>query len=139
MNNWLPPYAFLPSETARHPDDMFDEIKRSVHGNKPPELLFETSAWACGLHCFQNRFFWEAHELWEPVWLAFAPNSGERYWVQSAIQLANAGLKARMGRYGAKARLLQHAKELHAEAQLRGASGPKGVEWRQLLQQIPAL
>ena len=139
MSGWLPPHAYIPGETPRHPEDLFEPIKQSVHRDLAADQLFETEAWSVGLQCFRNGYFWEAHELWEPVWLAFPPNAGERIWVQSAIQLANAGVKARMGRDSAKARLLQHAKELHVEAQLRGASGPSEVKWQQLLQQICAL
>ena len=48
----------------------------------------------------------EAHEVWEPVWLACRPNSAERRLLQALIQYANAALKAEMGRDRAAARLL---------------------------------
>jgi len=58
-----------------------------------------------GLALYRARFFWEAHEAWEPLWLAAAPNSRERALLQGLIQLANGWLKLRMARPAAAARI----------------------------------
>jgi uncharacterized protein len=62
-----------------------------------------------------NGFFWEAHEVWEAVWLACPPNSRERRFLRALIQIANAALKLRMGRANAARRLLAEAAEIIGE------------------------
>lgn len=59
-----------------------------------------------GLAWYAAGYFWEAHEAWEPVWMAAPANSRERAVLQAMIQMANARLKLRMGRPGAAARIL---------------------------------
>ena len=136
---WLPPYAYVPGQTERHPEDLFDEIKAGVIDGLAGREMFETEAWIGGLRCFEQGYFWEAHELWEAVWMACPPNSGERVLVQAGIQLANAGLKARMGRDAAKIRLMQQADELFAEAGLRKVVHPEMLDWVRMHRQIYAL
>ena len=136
---WLPPYAYVPGKTERHPEEVFDGIKAGVSDGLGVGELFQTEAWCVGLRCFEEGYFWEAHELWEPVWMACAPNSGERLLVQAVIQLANAGLKSRMDRDGAKTRLLQQADVLFSEAVLRRATLPNAFDWGRLRIQIFAL
>ena len=64
-----------------------------------------------GMALYRAGFFWEAHEAWEPLWLAAAPNSRERALLQGLIQLANGWLKLRMGRAPAAARIAALAGE----------------------------
>jgi uncharacterized protein len=64
-----------------------------------------------GLALYRAGFFWEAHEAWEPLWLAAAPNSRERAFLQGLIQLANGWLKLRMGRAPAAGRIAALARE----------------------------
>ncbi|MEM9471401.1 MAG: DUF309 domain-containing protein, partial [Pseudomonadota bacterium] len=49
--------------------------------------------------------YWEAHEVWETVWLATPANGPERVLLQALIQQANARLKSEMRRENAAARL----------------------------------
>ncbi len=58
-----------------------------------------------GLALYRAGFFWEAHEAWEPLWLAARPNSAERALLQGLIQLANGWLKLRLGREQAAGRI----------------------------------
>jgi hypothetical protein len=62
-------------------------------------------AFAYGVDLFNRGYFWEAHEVWEAVWLAALPNSARRQGMRALIQMANAGLKREMGRPAAFARL----------------------------------
>lgn len=64
-----------------------------------------------GLALYRAGYFWEAHEAWEPLWLAAAPNSRERALLQGLIQLANGWLKLRMGRPEAAARIAVLARD----------------------------
>ena len=76
-----------------------------------------------GFAAFDARHYWEAHEFWEPVWMAQLQASAGRSLMRGLIQLANAGLKRRMGREAAARRILPLA-----EAALREApAGALGV------------
>ncbi len=64
-----------------------------------------------GMALYHAGFFWEAHEAWEPLWLAAAPNSRERALLQGLIQLANGRLKLAMGRAAAARRIARLTSE----------------------------
>ncbi|CUH82072.1 DUF309 domain-containing protein [Tropicibacter naphthalenivorans] len=116
MTDWRPPFAYLPGQTARHPEGAFDRFKQVA-----PGALSASMPWRLGLDLYHEGFFWEAHELWEAVWLAAPPNSAERCAIQGVIQLANAALKRRMGREAAAQRLDDLAEAHLLEAARRGA------------------
>lgn len=84
-----------------------------------------------GRALYERGFFWEAHEAWEPVWLAAAPNSRERAFLQGIIQLANARLKLAMGRDGAAARICARAGE-HLSAAGQGTGPDWAWAWDEL-------
>jgi hypothetical protein len=76
--------------------------------------LSTTRAWTEGHTLFQNGYFWEAHELWEAVWLVCPEGSPEKTFLQLWIQIANGRLKHRMGRPKAVTRLIAICEELFA-------------------------
>jgi len=63
------------------------------------------NAFAYGADLFNHGFFWEAHEVWEAVWVAAPPNSVRRLALRTLIQMANACLKLAMGKRNAFERL----------------------------------
>ncbi len=91
-----------------------------------------------GWRLFEAGFYWEAHEVWECVWLAAPPNSRERLLLRSLIQFANAKLKQAMGQERAVARLAGELAGLLAEPGLRGAPvmGVSAAELSRLLNEI---
>ena len=100
-----PPHAYVPGRTARHPEGAFDPIRDSVAPGMPAAELAVSDAFVTGLRFLDEGFYWEAHEVLEPVWMACPDPSPEREAVQALIQVANAGVKARMGRPRAVARI----------------------------------
>jgi len=74
-----------------------------------------------GHHLYAHAFFWEAHEVWEPVWMGCTPNSQERALVQGLIQFSNACLKICMGRHQAAFRLVSISLEHICEIRTRSA------------------
>ncbi|MGB3409054.1 MAG: DUF309 domain-containing protein [Jannaschia sp.] len=104
-----PPHAYVPGQTPRHPEGLFDPIRADL-----------ALAWETGLTYLSGGFYWEAHEVLEPVWMAQPPNAPERALTQGLIQLANAALKQRMGQPRATARLRKIADSHLAEALSRG-------------------
>ncbi len=110
-----PSHAYVPGETPRHPEGSFDRLTETARPGMTPAALAASDAWRAGWQFLRQGYFWEAHELFEPVWMALLPNSRERAVVQGTIQLTNAALKARMGRPRAVLRLCDLA-ERHLSA-----------------------
>lgn len=105
----LPSHAYVPGKTPRHDPEVFADLGETVHVGMTPSELAASGAWLAGRKFMANGFFWEAHEAFEPVWMAANPNSIERFFVQALIQLSNAALKAKMGRQNAAFRLCRIA------------------------------
>lgn len=101
----LPTHAYVPGVTERHPENAFDELKNSVSTGQNPSQLEQSDAFCAGLQFFEAGFYWETHELLEPVWMALPEGCEEKQFVQGLIQLANGFLKLRMHRPKAALRL----------------------------------
>jgi len=110
----LPPHAYVPGQTARHPEDAFEALRATARAGMSAEDLAQCRAWQAGRAFLEAGFFWEAHEVLEPVWMALPDGSTERRFVQAVIQAANAALKHRMNRPRAVARLQGITRELLA-------------------------
>lgn len=118
----LPGPPHLPGRNPRPDPALFTPYLSGLDGLSVAALA-ESPAFAAGFQAFAARFYWEAHEFWEPVWAALPPASAERQLLRGLIQLTNAGLKRRMGRGAAAARILVLADAALAAA-LGGVSGP---------------
>lgn len=119
----LPPVPYRPGQTPRPPEGLFAaEIAalESLGNPADPADLARSAAFVGGIAAFRAGYFWEAHELWEPVWMRLPPQSPERHLMQGLIQRANAELKRAMGQPGAAARIDARARAALAEAFLRG-------------------
>ncbi|MCC6000913.1 MAG: DUF309 domain-containing protein [Pararhodobacter sp.] len=101
----LPSHAYVPGRTPRHPEGRFDALRATAMPGMTPQALAVSPAFCAGLLYLDQGYFWESHEVLEPVWLALPQGTAERHLVQALIQLANARLKARMDRPRAVARL----------------------------------
>lgn len=106
--NW-PPEPHLPGISPRPAEDHFDALKATLEGCETPEALAASACFQAGFDAFDLGYYWEAHELWEPVWIRLSAESPEKALVQGLIQLANAALKRRMGRLKAADRILMLA------------------------------
>nr|WP_245216543.1 DUF309 domain-containing protein [Sagittula salina] len=84
-------------------------------------------AWRAGVQFFREGYYWEAHEVWEAVWMAAPENGPEKIMVQAAIQLANARLKQALDRPRAAIRLQRMASGLMQEAWNRGGGSVMGM------------
>ena len=138
----LPDYAYVPGQTPRHDEAIFEVYHESVSAGLSLEDLKATLAWQAGLVFYDKGYFWEAHEVLEPVWMATPRNSAEHQLVQGIIQLANAALKARMKRPNAALRLCGKARD-HIRA-ARSAGGDLVMEqsistWMSEIDSIEAL
>ncbi|MFV0514438.1 MAG: DUF309 domain-containing protein [Jhaorihella sp.] len=108
----LPAHAHVPGANPRHADDAFDALRRTARPGLAAEVLAQSDAWRAGWEFLKGGFFWEAHEVWEPVWMALPEASDERRMVRAAIQTANAALKLEMDQPGAVLRLCAMVEDL---------------------------
>lgn len=134
----LPSHAHVPGRTPRHPEGTFDALTGTARPGMTPAALAASEAWCAGWVCLRAGYCWEAHELFEPVWMALPPNSRERAFVQGVIQLANARLKARMEWPRAVVRIsllaLRHLEAAGAEG--AAAMGVEAAELEPLLETL---
>ncbi|MFZ2490975.1 MAG: DUF309 domain-containing protein [Thermoanaerobaculia bacterium] len=72
-----------------------------THAGTERETMLE------GIACFNRREYFEAHDVWERLWLARAP--GGRTFVQSLIQLAAAYHNIARGKASGAGRLFEAA------------------------------
>ncbi|MFM9858795.1 DUF309 domain-containing protein [Pseudoxanthobacter sp. M-2] len=122
----LPPIPYVPGRSARPDEGYFDPVKTGLSPALSCSELAMSPAFKGGLEAFSHGYFWEAHELWEAVWMCLPPASAERHLVQGLIQLANAALKRRMGQERAAGRILERADSALEEAHRRHAR-PMGL------------
>lgn len=107
----LPDHRYVPGRTARHPEGAFDWIRDQAPAETLGAGARANAPWRYGLRLLNAGFYWEAHEVLEPVWMNAAPNSVERAATQAVIQLANAALKRDMGKPRAALRLCAIAED----------------------------
>ena len=97
---------------------LLDRVRARCPERTDPAQWRENQTYRYGWSLFEAGFYWEAHEVWEPVWLASRPNSLEKTLLKAAIQLANAKLKAAMGKRNAARRLFEEAGGLAGELKI---------------------
>ena len=107
-----PTHAYIPGVNERHVEDAFDSIKSGLTAGMSVPELAASSAFQHGLYYLDGGYYWEAHELFEPVWMSLPDNSDEKQFVQALIQVANAYLKHRMHRAKACLRLCDISRQL---------------------------
>ncbi|WP_420012678.1 DUF309 domain-containing protein [Tateyamaria sp.] len=113
-----PPHAYVPGQTIRHPEGLFDPLKVGIHNAMTEDEMQSSLAWRAGIRFRDDGFYWECHEVLEALWLA-TPDGALRNYVQAVIQLANAQLKSRMDRPKAVRRLCMIVQSLLDECEGR--------------------
>ncbi len=111
----LPSHAHVPGSGSA-PDlgplerakDLTPAVTRAAEWQENVPYLY-------GHDLLQAGYYWEAHEVWEAVWLATPANGPERFLLQALIQNANARLKSGMQRENAAARLHIQVEELRID------------------------
>ena len=68
----------LPGRTQRPSEEVFEPIKHRLAQTSSTDDLAQSDAFSFGIEAFLHGYFWEAHELWEAVWLRLPPASPER-------------------------------------------------------------
>ncbi len=120
----LPQYKHLPGSNPRPDCSYLESIARQAHSLTEHNTANTNIAWHYGIRLLNNGYYWEAHEVLETVWMNALPNSRERFLLQAVIHLANARLKANMGRHQAVSRLSALAMGCLERAYAACAVGP---------------
>jgi uncharacterized protein len=97
---------YLPGSGVEPPRAALHVARSSVPRRVDVEWLTDAPGFLLARQLFNAGYFWETHEVLEPLWEATLPNSQERHFLQGLIQLANACLKLRMQHPNAAVRLL---------------------------------
>lgn len=124
----LPPAPHVPGRNARPDEAYFAAVKAATPVRTTSVEAAANPAWAHGLDCLVRGYFWECHEVLEPVWWNAPQGSPERAMVRAVIQLANAALKQAMGRPGAVARLCGLVDACARAAHVPGAPRVMGLD-----------
>lgn len=106
----LPRWVYTPGETPEADDDTLSRAKALVPQRFDAFVPFDHPALRYGFALNDAGFFWEAHEILEAVWQAAPKGGRDRILLRACIQIANAGLKKRLGRERAVERLLADAR-----------------------------
>ena len=132
----LPTRAHVPG-TGSEPDwPPLEAAKATATSVTSEQTWADNWAYVYGFALIRAGFYWEAHEVWEPVWLACPPNSRERTLLRALIQFANAKLKCRMGRSRAAFRLINEAQSELAELRMTKGELFMGVNVSALVSEL---
>lgn len=96
----LPPYRYFPGGELPHPtlDEGGHMRGRSLPSPKGSHLAWMVDpAWLFGVDLYNRWYFWEAHEVWEPVWKGLDKAEPPGVFVQALMQCAGALLKVHVG------------------------------------------
>jgi hypothetical protein len=85
----LPPYAYVPG-LFPHP-----QSDPAGHHHTHPVAVDPTERFAWGVSLFNQGFYWEAHEVWESLWLERGRSGPEADFLKGLIRLAACGVKHR--------------------------------------------
>lgn len=96
----FPPYAHRLGRTP-HPTRDPGGHSYGAAGETPdppdPENWRACADYLYGIDLFNHGFYWEAHEVWEGLWVACGRRGPTATFLQALINLAAAGFKARSG------------------------------------------
>ncbi len=129
----FPPYAYVPT---RFPHPVRDPKGHSYGKVESARPLFKLrkgagtfgSSWRqCrpylyGIDLFNHGYYWEAHDAWESVWLAYGRKGVTADFLKGLIKLAAAGVKAREGRKRRVQQQAKRAEELFRQVTLAAGS-----------------
>ena len=138
MASWpFPDERHVPGKTPRPEISPAFDAAKAAPAYTVDRMWQENLTYQYGVDLYNAAFFWEAHEVWEPVWMRSGGNSRERLLVQGLIQLSNGCLKIVMERQDAAARLLTIARDKIAEAE-HGEPCMMGIALQSLRNDIEA-
>lgn len=114
----LPAYTYIPGRTPhpghnheRSQDGTADSAAAPRAGTETAEQDF-----FYGVDLFNHGYYWEAHEVWEGLWLAAGRTGPTADFFKGLIKLAAAGVKTLAGSEIGRRRHARRAAELFSQA-----------------------
>jgi uncharacterized protein len=107
---------YLPGTGRDPPRAPFEDIKQTIPKRVDAEILQSAPAYTLARELYGARYFWEAHEVLEPMWMACLPDSKERHFLQGLLQLTTACIKLRMRQQNGAVRCVRETEKFIAEA-----------------------
>ncbi len=123
----LPAWAHRPGRTKGADEGPLEAVKSLVPRVFEGAVPADHPAFLYGLRLHDEGFFWEAHEVWEAVWMAAPHNGRDRLALRALIQIANAGLKRALNQPRAAGRLVADACGYLSELNARGPALTSGL------------
>lgn len=120
----LPEHAHVPGSGSTPDMAPLEAAKALVAHETSANAWQDNATYLYGHDLLDAGFFWDAHEVWEAVWLNCPPNSAEKLLLRMLIQQANTRLKLVMGRRNAAERLAAEVEALRID--LAGRLGAPG-------------
>ena len=111
----VPGHAHVPGSGSKPDMAPLEAAKALVAPETSANAWQDNAAYLYGHDLLDAGFFWEAHEVWEAVWLNCPPNSAEKLLLRMLIQQANTRLKLVMGRRKAAERLAAEVATLRSD------------------------
>ena len=133
----FPSYAYVPGR-GPHPvsDPRGHSYGSALSGiaAPDPENPSGSPQFLQAVDLFNYGYYWEAHEVWEALWIACGRSGSTADFLKGLIKLAAAGVKAREGRPPGVRRHAERARELfEATAQATGVTAVLGLDLKQLI------
>lgn len=95
-NREFPPYTYVPGKQP-HP---ISDPRGHMHGHEAPdpppldpEQWNQSASYLFAVDLFNHGFYWEAHEVWESLWIAAGRAGILADFLKGLIKLAAAGVK----------------------------------------------
>ena len=128
----FPSYAYVP---GRGPHPVSDPRGHSYGSGlsgiaaPDPENPAGSPEFLQAIDLFNYGYYWEAHEVWEALWIACGRSGSTADFLKGLIKLAAAGVKAREGKPGGVRRHAERAAELFEQtARATGTHAILGLE-----------
>ena len=117
-NREFPPYSYVPGKS---PHPISDPAGHSFEKEEPTPAPPDHDNWqSCenyfyGIDLFNHGYYWEAHEIWEGLWIACGRTGTTADFLKGLIKLAAAGVKVREANTAGIQRHAGRAAELFRE------------------------
>lgn len=138
----LPPYRHVPGKTphpTRHPDGHRFKTPPETLDSFDPKRWRTSEAYLFGIDLFNSGYYWEAHEVWEGLWVACGRRGPAAMVLKALIGLAAAGVKASVGNRRGVAAHARRAAGLFGKAAAVQVQRCMGFDLRQLAESARAL
>ena len=139
----LPSYRYVPGlnpHPFRHPDGhSYTDGSAPAHPDWSPSLRWQDDrGYLRGLDLFDQRYYWESHEIWEGLWHQVPKESSLSLLLQALIQAGAYTLKIHSGRHQTAARLLERVQMRLALVEEREGPDYYGLRLSRVVERLEA-